>query len=144
MRRKEANESLSLRCVSKKSRWIIYRMLNKKERLNQNKKTLRKQTRATRREHDDIERKCFRFFFVNYLYCSDDRTKKEKNHNIHVAKKQTHERDQTIKTKRNQCLDDNNETNVEKKRSVNNLSNLALIESKDAREAREKYRCWEI
>ena len=62
-------------------------MLNKKERLSQNKKNIAQQARATRREHDDIERKCFRFFFVNYLYCSDDRSKKEKNRDIDVAKR---------------------------------------------------------
>ena len=62
-------------------------MLNKKEKWNQNKENIAQQTCVTRREHDDIERKCFRFFFVNYFYCSDDRIKKEKDRDIDVAKK---------------------------------------------------------
>ena len=119
---------------------MTHRMLNKKKELNQNQEDIAQQARATRREHDDIERKCSHFFFINYLYCSDDRRKKEKNRDIDVAKRQTHERDQTTKTERNQCSNDNNEANVEKERSVNNLNNLALIESKDAREARERRR----
>ena len=117
-------------------------MLKKKE-LNQNKENITQQIYVIRRKHDDVKRKCF-FFHVDYLLCNDDRTKKEKNRDIDVAKKQTHEWDQTTKTKRNQCSNDNNEANVEKERDVNNLNNLALIESKDAREARERRRRWEV
>ena len=76
---------------------MTHRMLSKKEELNQNKEDIAQQTRATRREHDDIERKYFHFFFINYLYCSDDRRKKEKNRDIDVAKKSTHERDKIRK-----------------------------------------------
>ena len=66
---------------------MTHRMLNKKKELNQNKKNIAQQARATRREHDDIERKCFRFLFVNYLYCSSDRREKEKNRDVDVAKR---------------------------------------------------------
>ena len=62
-------------------------MLSKKERLKQNKENIAQQTRVTRREHDDIERKCSRFLFVNYLYYCDDRIKEEKNRDIDVVKK---------------------------------------------------------
>ena len=78
---------------------MTHKMFNKKEKLNQNKENIAQQTRATRREHDDIERKCSHFLFINYLYCSDDRRKKEKNRDIDVAKKSIHERDKTTKAK---------------------------------------------
>ena len=119
---------------------MTHRMLNKKEKLNQNKENITQQIRATCREHDNSERKRFSFLLVNYFYRNDNRTKKEKNRDIDVAKRQTHERDQTTKTKRNKCSNDDNEANVKKERNVNNFSNLALIESKDAREARRRRR----
>ena len=78
---------------------MTYRMLSKKEELNQNKEDIAQQTRATHREHDDIERKCFHFLSINYLYCSDDRREKEKDRDIDVAKRSIHERDKTIKAK---------------------------------------------
>ena len=106
--------------------------------MNQNKQNITQQIYVTRRKHDDVKRKRSYFLHINYLLCSDDRTKKEKNRNINVVKRQTHERDQTIKTKRNQCSSDNNEANVEKERNVNDFNNLALVESKDARETRRK------
>ena len=66
-------------------------MFNKKKELSQNKENITQQVCATRRKHDDVKRKCFFFFHVNYLLCSDDRTKEEKNRDIDVAKRQTHE-----------------------------------------------------
>ena len=78
---------------------MTHRMLSKKEKLNQNKKNIAQQARATCREHDDIERRCFHFLSINYLYCSDDRREKKKNRDIDVAKKSTHERDKTTKAK---------------------------------------------
>ena len=79
------------------------------------------------------------FFFMSIIFfCNDDRIKKEKNRDIDVAKRQIYERDQTTKTKRNQYSSDNNEANVEKERDVNDFNNLALVESKDARETRKR------
>ena len=78
---------------------MTYKMLSKKEKLNQNKENIAQQTRATCREHDDIERKYSHFLSINYLYCSDDRREKEKDRDIDVAKRSTHERDKTTETK---------------------------------------------
>ena len=117
---------------------MTHKILNKKKKLNQNKKNITQQTHITRRKHDDVKRKRSYFFNINYLLCSDDRTKKEKDRDINIAKRQTHERDKMIKTKRNQYSSDNNEANVEKERDVNDFNNLALVESKDARETRKK------
>ena len=117
---------------------MTHKMLNKKKELSRNKENITQQIYITRRKHDEIKRKRSYFFHVNYFLCNDDRTKKEKNRDIDVAKKQTHERNQTTRTKRNQCSSDNNEANVEKKRNINNFNNLALVESKDARETKKK------
>ena len=117
---------------------MINRMFNKKKELNQNKECITQQICVTRRKHDDIKRKRFYFLHINYLLCSNDRTIKEKNRDIDVAKRQTHERNQTTKTKRNQCSSDNNEANIEKENDVNDFNNLALVESKDARETRKR------
>ena len=144
LRRKEVNESSSLRCVSRKSRWMTHRMFSKKEELNQNKENIAQQARATCREHDDIERKCSHFLSINYLYCNNDRREKEKDRDIDVAKKSIHERDKTTEAKWNQQSNCNNETNVEKERDVNNFNSLALIESKDVRETRERRRRWKV
>ena len=123
---------------------MTHRMFNKKKELNQNKKDITQQICATCRKHDNVKRKCFSFLYINYFLCSDDRTKKEKNRDIDILERQTHEWDQTTKTKRNQRSNDNNKANVEKERNVNNFNNLALIESKDARETRRKRRRWEV
>ena len=80
----------------------------------------------------------FSFFFANYLYCNDDRKKKDRD--IDVVKRRIHERDQITRIERNQCSNENNKTNIEKEKNVNNFNNLALIESKDVREARRKRR----
>ena len=66
---------------------MTHKMLNKKKELNQNKEDITQQIYATRRKHDDVKCKRFFFFHVNYLFCNDDQTKKEKNRDIDVAKK---------------------------------------------------------
>ena len=68
-------------------------MLNKKKELSQNKKNITQQIYAINRKHDDVKRRRFYFLHVNYLLCNDDRTKKEKDRDIDIAKEQTHERD---------------------------------------------------
>ena len=120
---------------------MTHKVLNKKKKLNQNKKNITQQVYVTRRKHDDVKRKRSHILYVNYFLRNDDRTKKEKNRDIDVAKRQTHERDQTTKIERNQCSSDNNEANVEKERDVNDFNNLALVESKDARETKKKRHC---
>ena len=117
---------------------MTYKIFNKKKELNQNKKDITQQIYVTRRKHDDVKRKRSFFLHINYLFCSDDRTKKEKNRDIDVAKRQTHERNQTTKIERNQYSSDNNKANIEKKRNVNDFNSLALVESKDACETRER------
>ena len=89
-------------------------------------------------QHTSMHRRCSHIFFN--IYCNDDRTKKEKDRDIDVAKRKIHERDQITKVKRNQYSNDNNETNVEKEKNINNFNNLAFIESKDACKTRRKRR----
>ena len=115
-------------------------MLNKKKELSQNKKNITQQIYVTRRKHDNVKRNCSHLLQVNYLLCNDDRTKKEKNRDIDLVKRSIHERNKTTKAKWNQQSDCNNEKNVEKKRNINNIHDLARVQSKDVDWARKKRR----